>query len=132
MRSGSGQRPPRGRFSGNRPPQQQQRTPQRNQTFDSNGPNVRVRGSATQIFERYVALAREAGIGDDRIAAENLYQHAEHYFRIANAGRDGNQQGPVPPATSADTDVDREPEHGLGETGEHSLNGWDDDRPSFA
>src|SRR5215212_3482014 len=107
MRSGSGQRPPRGRYNGNQP--QQQRTPQRNQTFDSNGPNVRVRGSATQIFERYVALAREAAIGDDRIAAENLYQHAEHYLRIANASRDGNQQGPVPPATSADTDAGGEP-----------------------
>jgi hypothetical protein len=130
MRSGPGQRPPRGRFSGNRP-LQQQRTPQRNQTFDSNGPNVRVRGSATQIFERYVALAREAAIVDDRIAAENLYQHAEHYFRIANAGRDGNQQGP-PPATAADTEAGGEPEHGLNETGERSPNGWGDDRPGFA
>src|SRR3954453_3053792 len=112
MRSGSGQRPPRGRFGGNRPPQQQQRTPQRNQTFDSNGPNVRIRGSATQIFERYVSLAREAAIGDDRIAAENLYQHAEHYFRIANAARDGNQQGLAPPTTPADTEAGGELEHG--------------------
>jgi hypothetical protein len=129
MRSGSGQHPPRGRFSGNRPSQQQQRTPQRNQTFDSNGPNVKVRGSATQIFERYVALAREAAIGDDRIAAENLYQHAEHYFRIANAGRDGNQQGPAPPS---ETEAGGEPEHGSDETGERSPNGWGDDRPGFA
>jgi len=79
MKSGSGQRPLRGRYQENQP--QEQRTPQRNQTFDSNGPNVRVRGSATQIFERYVALAREAAIGDDRVGAENFYQHAEHYFR---------------------------------------------------
>jgi hypothetical protein len=132
MRSGSGQHPPRGRFSGNRPSPQQQRTPQRNQTFDSNGPNVKVRGSATQIFERYVALAREAAIGDDRIAAENLYQHAEHYFRIANAARDGNQQGLAPPATSADIEASGEPEHGSDETGELSPNGWGDDRPGFA
>ena len=130
MRSGSGQRPPRGRFSGNRPPQQQ-RTPQRNQTFDSSGPNVRVRGSATQIFERYVALAREAAIGDDRIVAENLYQHAEHYFRIANAARAGNQQGPAPPPAPADTEAGGEPEHRSDETGERSPNGWDDDRPGF-
>ena len=132
MRSGSGQRPPRDRFSGNRPPQQQQRTPQRNQTFDSNGPNVKVRGSATQIFERYVALAREAAIGDDRIAAENLYQHAEHYFRIANAARDGNQQGPAPPTASADAEAVGESEHESAETGEHLPNGWGDDRPGFA
>jgi hypothetical protein len=115
MRSGSGQRPPRGRFSGNRPLQQQQRTPQRNQTFDSNGPNVRVRGNANQIFERYVALAQEAAIGDDRIGAENFYQHAEHYFRIASASRDGNQQGPAPSTAPADAEVGGEPEHGPNE-----------------
>ena len=106
--------------------------PHRIQTFDSNGPNVRVRGSATQIFERYVALAREAVIGNDRIAAENLYQHAEHYFRIANAGRDGNQQGPAAPTAPADIETVGEPEHGSDETGEHSPNGWGDDRPGFA
>ena len=100
MRSGSAQRPPGGRYNGNRPFPQQQRTSQRGQTFDSNGPNIRIRGSAHQIFERYVALAREAAIGDDRVAVENFYQHAEHYFRVANAGRDSNQQG-APPTTPA-------------------------------
>src|SRR5215217_1689853 len=89
MRSGSAQRPPGGRYNGNRPFPQQQRTPQRGQTFDSNGPNIRVRGSAHQIFERYIALAREAAIGGDPIAAENLYQHAEHYFRVTGANREG-------------------------------------------
>src|SRR5271166_719651 len=59
MRSGPDQRP-RGRFNANRPFKQQPRGPQNNQTFDSNGPDIRVRGSAHQIFERYVALAREA------------------------------------------------------------------------
>src|SRR3954452_19706883 len=83
MRSGSGQRPPRGHYSGNKP--QQQRTPQRNHTFDSNGLNVRIRGSAHQIFERYIVLAREAAIGGDHIAAENFHQHAEHYFRLTGA-----------------------------------------------
>jgi hypothetical protein len=121
MRAGSGQRPPRGRLSGNRPFQQQQRTPQRNQTFDSNGPNVRVRGNANQIFERYVALAREAAIGDDRVGAENFYQHAEHYFRIANASRDGNQQGPAPPTAPADAEVGGKPEPGSNENDETSL-----------
>ena len=95
MRSGSNQ-PPRSRYNGSRPFQQQHRLPQRNQSFDSNGPNIKIRGSAHQIFERYVALAREAATSGDRIAAENLYQHAEHYFRIANASRDGSQQGILP------------------------------------
>src|ERR1700680_3069566 len=101
MRSGSDQRP-RGRYNGNRPFPQQQRPPQRNQTVDSNGPNIKIRRSAHQIFERYVALAREAAIGGDRIAAENFYQHAEHYLRIANASREGNQQETPRAATPAD------------------------------
>ena len=106
MRSGPDQRP-RGRFNANRPFKQQSRGPQNNQTFDSNGPDVRVRGSAHQIFERYVALAREATASGDRIAAENFYQHAEHYFRLDNARRGGDQQGtPSRPTTPADIETD--------------------------
>ena len=83
------------------------RPPQRSQTFDSNGPAVKIRGNAYQVFERYVALAREAATSGDRIAAENLYQHAEHYFRIMNANGEGpGQQGGVPrPMTPADTEM---------------------------
>jgi Domain of unknown function (DUF4167) len=47
---------PRGRFNGKRPFQQQQRAPHRNQSLDSNGPNLKIRGSAYQIFERYIDL----------------------------------------------------------------------------
>ena len=105
MRSGSDQRP-RGRYSGNRPSQPQQRAPQRGQTFDSNGPGIKIRGTTRQIYERYVALAREAGIAGDRVAAENLYQHAEHYLRIDNASREGAQQGTPPrPTTPADVET---------------------------
>jgi hypothetical protein len=96
---------PRVRFTGKRPFQQQPRAPQRNQFFDSNGPNLKIRGSAYQIFERYVALAREAATSGDRVAAENFYQHAEHYFRISKENRDGNQQGPPPPTTPADVEM---------------------------
>ena len=117
MRSGSDQRSPRGRYNGN--PPQQQRTPQRNQTFDSNGPNVRVRGSAHLIFERYISLAREVAIGGDAIAAENFYQHAEHYFRVAGANREGLQKGTVlRPTTPADAVTDgpeQEPDESDGE-----------------
>ena len=79
--------------------------PQRNQTFDSNGPNVKIRGNAYQVFERYVALAREAASSGDRIAAENLYQHAEHYFRVMNANGEGNPHGPPRPMTPADQET---------------------------
>jgi hypothetical protein len=103
MRPGPNKRS-RGRNNGNHPPHNRPRTPYRVQTFDSNGPNVKIRGNAYQIFERYVALAREALAGGDRIGAENLYQHAEHYFRVMNANGDGNPHGPRP-TTPADLDV---------------------------
>jgi hypothetical protein len=81
------------------------RLPHRVQTFDSNGPNVKIRGNAYQVFERYVALAREAQTSGDRVAAENLYQHAEHYFRIMNAQGEGQGQGPPRPINPADVDM---------------------------
>src|SRR5437763_16374288 len=77
------------------------RMPQRTQTFDSNGPSVKIRGNAYQVFERYVALARAAATSGDRIAAENLYQHAEHYFRIMNANGQGGPHGRERPTTPA-------------------------------
>ena len=79
--------------------------PHRIQTFDSNGPNVKIRGNAYQVFERYVSLAREAAASGDRIAAENLYQHAEHYFRIMNANGEGSQYGVPRPTTPADFEM---------------------------
>lgn len=68
------------------------RPPHRSQTFDSNGPSVKIRGNAYQVFERYLALAREAQTSGDRIAAENFYQHAEHYFRVMNANGEALQR----------------------------------------
>jgi histone deacetylase complex regulatory component SIN3 len=51
-----------------------------------------------------MALAREVAASGDRIAAENLYQHAEHYFRLMNTNGDATQVGIMRPATPADTD----------------------------
>jgi hypothetical protein len=117
MRQGQGKRN-RGRHNGGGHHQQQQqgnrpRPPHRVQVFESSGPSVKIRGNAYQVFERYIALAREAASSGDRIAAENLYQHAEHYFRVMNA--DGNGQGnqmvPPRPMTPADTEMTQpEPE----------------------
>jgi Domain of unknown function (DUF4167) len=81
------------------------RLPNRQQTFDSNGPNVKIRGNAYQVFERYIALAREAQTGGDRVTAENLYQHAEHYFRIMNAQGEGQGGAPPRPMTPADMEM---------------------------
>jgi hypothetical protein len=124
MNSGSDQRS-RGRYNGSRPQEQPQRTPQRNHFFDSNGPNIKIRGSAHQIFERYLALAQEAAIGGDRVAAENFYQHGEHYFRVANASRDGNQQGTPRPTTPADVEMNP-PEPGARDVAvDHAQPQWD-------
>ncbi|MBR0672597.1 DUF4167 domain-containing protein [Roseomonas soli] len=57
----------------------------RNHVFDSNGPDMRLRGTAQQLFEKYLQLGRDATSGGDRVMAESYFQHAEHYFRILNA-----------------------------------------------
>ena len=120
MRPGSDQRT-RGRYNGNRPFQ----PPQRNHLFDSNGPSVRIRGTAYQIYERYLALAREAATSDDRVAAENFYQHAEHYFRINNVNREANQQGTSRPPTPVDVEMNPS-ETGSREVAvDHSQPQWD-------
>jgi hypothetical protein len=64
----------------------------RNHVFDSNGPDVRVRGTAQQLFEKYLQLGRDATSGGDRVTAESYFQHAEHYFRILNAINQAAQQ----------------------------------------
>jgi hypothetical protein len=104
MRPGPNKRS-RGRNNSNNPHHNRPRPPHRIQTFDSNGPNVKIRGNAYQVFERYVALAREAAAAGDRIAAENLYQHAEHYFRIMNANGEANLHGAPRATTPADNEM---------------------------
>ncbi len=53
-----------------------------NRHFESNGPDVRIRGSAQQILDKYMQYARDAHTSGDRIHAENYFQHAEHYLRV--------------------------------------------------
>jgi hypothetical protein len=57
----------------------------RNHVFDSSGPEMRVRGTAQQLYEKYQQLARDASGNGDRVLGEAYYQHAEHYFRIISA-----------------------------------------------
>lgn len=82
----------RGRNNGRKP---HPHMPVRSQTFDSSGPDVRIRGNAYQVLEKYLALARDATAAGDRVAAENFYQHAEHYYRTINAGEGHQQQRPM-------------------------------------
>lgn len=56
-------------------------------SYESNGPDVKVRGTALHIAEKYVQLARDAQSSGDRVQAENYLQHAEHYYRIVSAAQ---------------------------------------------
>ena len=64
-----------------------------NRVFDSSGPEGKVRGTPQQIIDKYNQLARDAQLGNDRVAAENFQQHAEHYLRmLAEAQREQNER----------------------------------------
>ena len=64
--------------------------------YESNGPDIKIRGTASHVAEKYVQLARDAQASGDPVAAENYYQHAEHYYRIINANNDGQPYQPNP------------------------------------
>ena len=99
----------------------------RNQPLESNGPEGRVRGTAQQILDRYLLMARDAQSSGDSVLAENLFQHAEHYQRIvasfapaqpsqqpraplgedqSHVGQNGPVAAPQPEAGSADAAVE--------------------------
>ena len=73
-----------------------------NRALDSNGPDVRIRGTANQIYDKYQGLARDAASSGDRVRAENYLQHAEHYFRLIKSMQPPPQQTPAPEAVDAD------------------------------
>ncbi len=60
--------------------------------YESNGPDVKVRGTASHVAEKYIQLARDAQASGDPVAAENYYQHAEHYFRLIAAAQEQFRQ----------------------------------------
>ncbi len=112
MGGGGGGGPPRHQ-SGNVPLN-------RNHVFDSNGPDLRIRGTAQQLFEKYLQLGRDATSSGDRVMAEGYFQHAEHYFRIINAinqaqqGQNQHQQpnGHAPQAQPVQHNGPRHPDEG--------------------
>ncbi len=55
--------------------------------YESNGPDVKIRGTASHIAEKYMSLARDALASGDMITAESYLQHAEHYNRIIMAAQ---------------------------------------------
>ena len=86
-----------------------------NRTFDSSGPEIKIRGSASHVYEKYLQLARDANSSGDRVTAENYLQHAEHYYRIMmaqqaqmaqiqaqQAAQNANRQPGSPPLAAGD------------------------------
>jgi hypothetical protein len=81
--------------------------------FESNGPDIKIRGTASHVAEKYVQLARDARSSGDPVAAENYYQHAEHYFRLIAAAQEQfrqnqPQQQPRPDAEATSEDGDED------------------------
>jgi Domain of unknown function (DUF4167) len=118
----NGQKRMRGRNNNNHRKSQNPLT----RVYESNGPDVKIRGTASHIAEKYIQLARDAQSSGDPVAAENYYQHAEHYFRLIAAAQEQfrqqnpyyNQQGqPGTPAPQGAAD--------------DGYDDGDDDQPSF-
>ena len=65
-------------------------------SYESNGPDVKIRGSAMQVADKYAQLARDSQSSGDRIMAENYLQHAEHYYRIVATAYEQSGQGQQP------------------------------------
>lgn len=100
-------------------------------SYESNGPDVKVRGTALHIAEKYVQLARDAQSAGDRVQAENYLQHAEHYYRIVSAAQ---AQMPQPQQIfRSDVDVDDEEERGAMQPagGSQPYQQFRHDQPSF-
>ncbi len=78
-------------------------------SYESNGPDVKIRGTAQHIAEKYLQLARDAHSSGDPVAAESYLQHAEHYFRLIAAAQEAQriqQQPRVDGQPAAEDDGD--------------------------
>ena len=107
--------------------------PNRNTSYESNGPDVKLRGNAQQLHEKYMTLAHDASSAGERISAEAFTQFADHYFRLHQAAvgvaETKRQQGQAvaavsAEATSGDAD-DGEAGSGAAPTGDMSSEGSD-------
>ena len=70
----------------------QPNVPNRNTSYESNGPDVKLRGNAQQLNEKYLALAHDAAAAGERITAEAYTQFADHYFRLHQAAVDAAEE----------------------------------------
>ncbi len=82
MKPGSNRRP---RTRPNNSPNNNNKRQGGRSSYDSNGPDGKVRGTAQQVLEKYQALGRDATSAGDRVSAEAYFQFAEHYYRVVSA-----------------------------------------------
>jgi len=102
MRPGQNKRM-RGRSSGRKGPNPLTRS------YESNGPDVKIRGTAQHIAEKYLQLARDAQSSGDLVMAESLLQHAEHYFRLIAAAQAAQGMPGYPrPQNEAEVEIDED------------------------
>ena len=102
-------------------------------SYESNGPDVKVRGTALHIAEKYMQLARDAQSSGDRVQAESYFQHAEHYYRIVSAAQ---AQMPQPQQVyrsdlDGDVDGDEDDDRGMmGHAGGQPYQSFRNDQPA--
>jgi len=96
-----------------------------NRSYESNGPDVKIRGNASHISEKYQQLARDAAASGDRIGAENYLQHAEHYYRLVLEAQQQREQRDQQRAAAAESNgnVDGDGGDGRGDKAEGSREG---------
>src|ERR1700757_1066088 len=112
MRNGQNNKRMRNRNNNNHNNNRRGQNP-RTRVFESNGPDIKIRGTASHIAEKYLQLARDARSSGDPVAAENYYQHAEHYFRLIAAAQEQFRQNQPqqPRSEDAADDADEEGEN---------------------
>ncbi len=92
--------------------------------YESNGQDVKIRGTASHIAEKYLQLARDAQSSGDPIASENYYQHAEHYFRLIAAAQEQFRQ-------SQPYYQQQQPGDARGNLGDDGYDDGDNDQPAM-
>jgi hypothetical protein len=95
-------------------------------SYESNGPEVKIRGTALHIADKYAQLARDAQVAGNRVQGESLLQHAEHYYRIVAAAQ---AQIPQPPPRNDDDGANDQERRGNGQGRERPAH--QDDQPAF-
>jgi Domain of unknown function (DUF4167) len=100
--------------------------------YESNGPDVKIRGTASHVAEKYIQLARDAQSSGDPVAAENYYQHAEHYFRlIAAAQEQFRQQNPYYQQQQPQQGAQQNADDNFDEDGDETQTYMGQNEPSF-